>query len=405
VLAILTTHPIQYQVPLWRALGARGNVPFRVFYMSAQGLEPRFDPGFGQEVASDLDLLSGYNHEFIDVFETSRQASFGWLILKPGFGARLESRGATILWIQGWQVAAYWQAIWSVRRKDIEIWVRGDTNLASSRQSSLSGLKSAIRRQAFRRLDRFLHVGENNRRFYLSEGVDSDALFFAPHCVDNERFARQSEELRPRRRDLRAQWCIPDDAFCILFAGKFVPKKRPLDLPAAVAQLQTRHPDRKVHILWAGSGELGPILRNSCNVRFDGEGAATLSREPDERPAASFTGFLNQNEITKAYVASDCLVLPSEASETWGLVVNEAMASGLPCIVSNACGCAEDLVTPINREFCFPVGSIEALQRALLTMMERPPVRSALRSRIDRYHQLRTVETIETLYVSAEQTR
>lgn len=400
MLAILTTHPIQYQVPLWKRLAARGNVPFRVFYMSAQGLESRFDPGFGQAVAWDLDLLGGYDHEFIDVVETSQQASSFWLILKPGFAARLNASGATTLWVQGWQVAAYWQAIWTARREGMQTWLRGDTNLASGSPSPLIWPKTMLRKQLLGGVDRFLYVGERNRAFYLSQGVRPQDLYFAPHSVDNERFAHRAGEEREKRGEVRAQWAIPDDAFCVLFAGKLEPKKRPHDLLAAVAQLQRNEPDRRLHILWVGSGQLGPSLRDGCNVLF-GQDAGGHSCTADH-PAASFTGFLNQSEITKAYVAADCLVLPSK-SETWGLVVNEAMASGLPCIVSDACGCADDLVAPISRDFCFPVGSIEGLERSLRAMMERSPAEDQLRSRIEQYHLLRTVETVESLYASAVQ--
>ncbi len=63
----------------------------------------------------------------------------------------------------------------------------------------------------------------------------------------------------------------------------------------------------------------------------------------NQKPRASFAGFLNQTQVSNAYVAADCLVLPSDYDETWGLVVNEAMASGLPCIISDRCGCAPDL--------------------------------------------------------------
>ena len=111
MLAILTTHPIQYQVPIWRGLAQRGDVPFTVFYMSEQGLKPRFDPGFGRAIAWDIDLLSGYPHEFVDVQVGRRQDRFTWLRLKPGFGRMLKARGVKVLWVQGWQVMAYWQAI------------------------------------------------------------------------------------------------------------------------------------------------------------------------------------------------------------------------------------------------------------------------------------------------------
>ena len=73
MLAVLTTHPIQYQVPLWKALSARGQMPFRVFYMSDLGLKNRFDPGFGRKLAWDIDLLAGYDHEFIGVRAGSSQ--------------------------------------------------------------------------------------------------------------------------------------------------------------------------------------------------------------------------------------------------------------------------------------------------------------------------------------------
>jgi glycosyltransferase involved in cell wall biosynthesis len=81
-------------------------------------------------------------------------------------------------------------------------------------------------------------------------------------------------------------------------------------------------------------------------------------------PPASFTGFLNQSEISRAYVAADCLVLPSDYRETWGLVVNEALASGLPCLVSQACGCAEDL------SICdtFALGDVETLSLKLVRL-------------------------------------
>jgi glycosyltransferase involved in cell wall biosynthesis len=112
-------------------------------------------------------------------------------------------------------------------------------------------------------------------------------------------------------------------------------------------------------------------------------------------------GFLNQSEISRAYAAADCLVLPSNAKETWGLVVNEAMASGLPCIVSNACGCVEDLVDPIRPDLCYPVGDIIALERAMAAAITHPPPSELLRAHISKYDFTRTIDTVESLYVEA----
>src|SRR4029079_10406052 len=122
-----------------------------------------------------------------------------------------------------------------------------------------------------------------------------------------------------------------------------------------------------------------------------------ISNEGDG-PTASFVGFLNQSEISRAYVAADCLVLPSDATETWGLVVNEAMASGLPCIVSNACGCAEDLVQPIRPDLCYPVREISALQDAMTPVITDTPPTQLLRTHISKYDVSKTINTVESLY-------
>jgi glycosyltransferase involved in cell wall biosynthesis len=395
MLAILTTHPIQYQVPLWKALSARGKVPFRVLYMSDLGLTPRFDAGFGREVSWDIDLMAGYDHQFVSVWETRIQASFFWLSLKPGFGEVLRRLGVNALWIQGWQVIAYWQAVFEARRVGVEVWLRGETNLRSNGKGAMPAVKQALLRRLLERVDRLLYVGEANRRFYLSQGIPTNRLVPAPYCVDNARFAAQASAVRLDRQTLRRQWRIPNDAFCFLFIGKLIPKKRPADLVAAVRGLQKKC-SRPLHILFVGTGELKDELRQSCKVAFDTQGPCF--NKGDASVPASFIGFLNQTEVSQAYVAADCLVLPSGANETWGLVVNEAMASGLPCITSDACGCSEDLIVPIVPELSYPVGDISRLQQSLAAAMAKPPSSSLLESQIDAYAPLRTIETVEQLY-------
>jgi glycosyltransferase involved in cell wall biosynthesis len=226
----------------------------------------------------------------------------------------------------------------------------------------------------------------------LESGISEARLYRAPYAVDNHRFAVQAAALRNRRLEIRNQWRIGEDAFCILFCGKFIPKKRPLDVVAAVRKLLQNLKIRNVHLLFVGSGILGPQLREACHVVFDAEapkgfeGVRNYGPVP-ERPSASFTGFLNQTQISASYIAADCLVLPSDYGETWGLVVNEALASGLPCLVSQACGCAEDLST-----FTFPVGDVDALSSRLLDIAykgckvaEPPAISDTISSIVDAY--------------------
>ena len=65
VLAMLTTHSIQYQVSLWQALALDGRVPFEVWYLTSHGVRPSTDREFGQTLSWDIDTLSGYPHRFL----------------------------------------------------------------------------------------------------------------------------------------------------------------------------------------------------------------------------------------------------------------------------------------------------------------------------------------------------
>jgi len=118
----------------------------------------------------------------------------------------------------------------------------------------------------------------------------------------------------------------------------------------------------------------------------------------DSAPDASFVGFLNQTEIPAAYVAADALVLPSDSGETWGLVVNEAMACGIPTIVSARCGCAEDLPARIDTRLVFPFGDVEELARAMRFAIEAAISKRSIHEAVDAHHFRHTVSTVEALY-------
>jgi glycosyltransferase involved in cell wall biosynthesis len=390
MLAILTTHPIQYQVPLWQALAQDGRVPFEVWYLTDHGIRPSRDREFGQTFSWDIDTLSGYPHRFLSTVEGSTPAAFWKCRLSERLRDRLRASGATALWVQGWQVAAYWQAVREARAAGVEVWLRGESNDLAPQPQWKRALKRAQLGWLFERVDRFFYIGAANRRLYQKFGVRETQLYPAPYAVDNNRFARQASALRPRRAELRRKWGIEECAFCVLFCGKFIEKKHPMDLAAAARQLVEQGFLPNLHLLFAGSGILGSELRRSCRVVFDAEFDVSRPDRQSRLPLASFAGFLNQTEISQAYVAADCLVLPSDHGETWGLVVNEALASGLPCLVSDACGCAEELA---GAEGSFKLSDIPMLGSKLVDLasqggrLVRPPTISESASSIVRAYQ------------------
>ena len=397
MLAILATHPIQYRAPVWKLLASRGRVPFEVLYLSAHGVEPTLDPGFGEVFRWDVDLLSGYPHRFPDGVAPRELGGFFATGLPRCFRERLRSGRYRALLVPGWHVRACWEAVWLAHRERIPVWIAGDSN--DIRKDSLARhlAKRVLVGGLLRRVDRFLYVGEATRRLFRSYGAPECALVRAPHAVDNDRFRTQADADRPRRKEVRRAWRIPEGAFCVLFAGKLDSIKRPGDVVAALRLLKTMDPGRTYHQLFVGAGSQAAALKADSRVLFGATSDVPAAAVDPVSPSASFVGFLNQSEITRAYVAADVLVLPSE-SETWGLVVNEALACGLPCVVSDACGSAEDLVTPLDSELCYPAGDVQALARAIRHAAEHPPSSEAMSALIGKFDFAANVEAIERLW-------
>ena len=208
-----------------------------------------------------------------------------------------------------------------------------------------------------RQFDGFLSVGERNRQYLRSYGVHDEKIFFVPHFVDNNWFANRAQESRGGRNELRSMTGATDQTLVILFVGKFVPKKRPKDALEAAGLLARR--GTRVACVLVGSGALESELRTE---------SARLGI------TATFAGFKNQTELPPYYDAADVLVLPSDAGETWGLVVNEAMACGRPVVVSDAVGCGPDLIDEGRTGFTFPMGDVSAFAdrlQSIATMYRR----------------------------------
>src|SRR5207244_5342831 len=106
MIAILTTHPIQYQVPLWRRL-ADGRVPFEVWYLSKHATERSVDKEFKQEFAWDLDMLAGHPHRFLKTPAGATPNTFWRCRVAESLPELFQKTNTKVIWVQGWQVAAY----------------------------------------------------------------------------------------------------------------------------------------------------------------------------------------------------------------------------------------------------------------------------------------------------------
>lgn len=384
MLKIFATHPVQYQTPIWKELARRGRVPFEVIFFCDHGHRVSHDAGFGASFAWDVDLLEGYPSRFL--FTNLSPDRFWSLTLSPSAFWSLQREPPEAIWIQGWQVVGYWQAALLARFCGSALWLRAETHERSG-SGKFRLVRATALRALFSSVDKFLHIGSANRDFYLSFGVSPERLHSAPYCVDNDAFRLAAERRAVERHQIRRDWGVPESAFCFLFVGKFIPKKRPFDIARACESLHRTHAGSGIHILWVGAGELEDELREKAALCKESSGVGS-----------SFVGFLNQSEIAKAYVAADCLILPSGPDETWGLVANEAMASGLPAIISEACGSARDLQLPGRAELIYACGDVDALSRSMASVISHPPSAEEVMRKIASFDYRRTVDIVEELY-------
>jgi glycosyltransferase involved in cell wall biosynthesis len=362
-LGVLASHPIQYQAPLFRELAARCDL--RVFFAHRQTAAQQAEAGFGVAFDWDVDLLGGYDHLFLRNRARRPDVNRFWGCDTPEIEAEIRAGGFDAFLVMGWYLRCYWQAVRACRRLGVPVMVRGDSRLGTPRGKGIELIKGLLYPHLLRRFDAFLYVGELGRAYLERYGAPPSRLFFSPHCVDNAWFAARSAELDREQERRRLGF---DPVGCVaLFVGKLLPGKRPEDLLAASALLRKRRV--RLRVAYAGSGPL--------------ERSLTEESERLGLPA-TFLGFRNQSEMPSLYRSADLMALPS-ASETWGLVVNESLACGTPVVVSDAVGCAPDLVEEGVTGAVYRTGDVEALAAAVERVLVRPPARDRIRERIAAY--------------------
>ncbi|HRN78737.1 MAG TPA: glycosyltransferase family 4 protein [Ferruginibacter sp.] len=343
-LAIITTHPIQYNAPLFALLSKRGVVEPKVFYTWGKSvLNDKFDPGFGKTIKWDIPLLTGYEYTFVNNL-ASKPGSHHFLgIDNPTLVKEITEWGADAILVFGWAFKSHLRAMRYFKGK-IPVLFRGDSTILDPYGIVKHFARSMLLRWVYRYIDIALYVGKANKQYFLVNKVSLNKLVHAPHSIDNERFHLKPEYFE-KAQELKKELNLPNEAVVFLFAAKFEEKKDPIQLIRAFKLV--KHPN--CHLVMIGNGPLEDLVYGEA--------------KGDSR--IHFLPFQNQSMMPVIYHLGDIYVLPSLGPETWGLAVNEAMAAGKAVLVSNTCGCAEDLVREGENGYIFQSGNFEDLRKHL----------------------------------------
>ena len=361
-LGVLDFNPIHYHTPLYQLMTRRARVELDVLFLTDVGHRPVVDPGFGVPVTWDIDLLSGYEHQFLTT--SARRPS---ALSRVALLARWVSDHDAVV-IHGYSDPWMLLATLLCRTRRIPYLLRGDSVPRGQATGLRRHLRNAVARAVVSASAAGLAIGRLNEEFYRHYGAPR--IVWAPYSVDDERFAAAPPT---SRSELLSRWDLDGHKPVILFCGKLSQHKRPLDLCAAAKALAY-----DVNVVFVGDGVLADEVR-----AFLRPGSGTV------------TGFVNQSELPAYYHAADIIVLPSEV-ENWGLVVSEAMAAGVLPVVSDRVGAGPDLVVGVGE--VYPCGDTarlaDALRRAL-ALASNPDTRNRVRRHAARYCLNRTATGYE----------
>jgi glycosyltransferase involved in cell wall biosynthesis len=350
-LSFFSTHPVQYDTPLFRKLAARPDVNLRVYYCHQASPQEQSSAGFGVAFDWDISLLGGYEHTFLENV-SSKPATSGFRGMDvPGITKQIAEDKPDALIINGWHFKGAFQAMIACWRQGVPFLLRSDSQLPTARSPLTLAAKRLAYPRFIRRAGGFLPAGQLAKKYFLHYGAAPERIFIVPRCVDDERIAAAAGQQINDRERTRAAWNVNDEQIAWLFAGKFIEKKRPLDFVKTIANLNREN---------GNDGKSVGIMIGDGPLRRDCEEYARIHNVP-----IRCVGFLNQSEIAGGYIAGDALLLPSSAGETWGLVVNEAMLCGLPCFVSDQVGCGPDLIEEGSTGAVFPFGDPVSCARVL----------------------------------------
>ena len=287
-------------------------------------------------------------------------------LLRQKMTKALQEADPAVAMIPGWGTPASLIALeWCLQNQRPAV-VMSESNALDEKRYALA---ESIKRSVVSLFSSGLAGGQLQMEYLIALGLPRNRVFTGYDVVDNDYFRQKAEEVRRQALEVREKYALPENYF--LASARFVPKKNLPTLIRAYADY------REISEL---SGQKSEVRRQSSVgssqsvdpwdlvLLGDGPLKADLCRlisDLNLHGHVHLPGFIQYRELPAYYALADVFVHAS-TTEQWGLVVNEAMATGLPVIVSNRCGCVPDLVVEGKNGFTFDPGSVESLSKLML---------------------------------------
>ena len=313
-LVILTEIISPYRIPLFNALARHEAVSLHVIFLAETDPSLRQWRVYKDEIQFSYEVLPSWR----------RRIGRYNLLLNSGVDRALHRSSPDIILCGGYNYAASWQTLLWARNRRVPLVLWSESNQQDSRRGYAA--IEYLKRRFMGACAAFVVPGISARSYLRNLRVADEKIFSAPNAIDNDLFATAANNAKQNAVSRRKDLGLPERYF--LFVGRLVREKGVFDLLAAYAKLDASL-KKQFGLVFAGDG--------ACRQQLK-EQAASITPG-----TVTFAGFSHREQLAAIYGLADALILPTY-SDPWGLVVNEAMACGLPIIVSQVAGCAADLV-------------------------------------------------------------
>ncbi|MEA5593444.1 glycosyltransferase family 4 protein [Rivularia sp. UHCC 0363] len=278
------------------------------------------------------------------------------VFLNPDVIYQLWKQQPDVIICGGWHHFTHWLALMYAQMTKTPLLIWSESTLKDER--ILSSIKYKLKEWIVNQADGYIIPGKAQKNYLAELGAREDRIWTAPNAVDSVFFANEAQYYRQQKAILKEKL---DIAGCvILYVGRLIDEKGIPELLEAFTKLS---PQKQVTLVIVGDGS-----------RSQNYHSYTQQNQLDN---VVFAGFQPQTALPQYYGIADIFVFPTR-SDTWGLVLNEAMAAGLPIVCSDAAGAAPDLVVNGENGYLIPVGDVEKLSEKLQILVEDENLREKM---------------------------
>jgi glycosyltransferase involved in cell wall biosynthesis len=337
-----------YRIPVFNALARNEAIDLRVVFLSETDAGLRQWRVYKDEISFPYEVLPSWR----------LRAGRHNLLLNWGLRTSLKKFAPETVICGGYNYVASWEALSWTRRHRAELILWSESNAQDAREGR--AWIESLKMRFLSGCDRFVVPGKSAFEYLDALGLQREKIWIAPNAVDNAWFQSQSHGLQQTESAFREKFDLPPRY--VLFVGRLVAEKGIFDLLDAYAKLEDD-------------------VRSKVGLVFAGDGLCRMELEQQAKRVSPgricFPGFAHREELAGLYAFAETLVLPTH-SDPWGLVVNEAMACGLPIIVTSIAGCAADLVQDGRNGYIVPPRNPAKLGAALDCILRNPTLRDQM---------------------------